>query len=55
MISDSDDSVSFELVTEETGEYNFFLRIEAEGGEVFTSEQKTFVSSCRDQSAGIQW
>ena len=46
-------TVTFTLDTEKTGTFTYYLKVTADGGEIFWSEQKSFATQCGSESAGI--
>jgi len=45
--------VTFTLLQEEIAEYDFYLKLVAEGGEVYWSSLQTFTTQCGIDSAEI--
>ena len=49
-----DGSINFSLISEQTGDFVFYIKAEAKGGEIhWTEEALTFTSECGPESAKI--
>ena len=51
---DGEEYISFTLIKEELGPFDFKIRVTAKGGEVHETDPYVFAPHCGDDSAGIQ-